>query len=142
MWEYVIYSISFVIGTFVSDYLCSTVFESSRKVRQILFELVLFLIISNYLLFNTIVYENIFLVAFIYFLFSSISMIFSRVIGFLVFDRILLKIGFVKNDNNKNAIKLANNLMNKFSKREVINYFNISGFSKDLLNHLEKVLKE
>ena len=69
-------------------------------------------------------------------------MIFSRVIGFLIFDRALSKIGFVKNENSKNAIKLANQLMDKFSKREVINYFNLSGFSKDLLDHLEKVLKE
>jgi hypothetical protein len=69
-------------------------------------------------------------------------MIFSRVLGFLIFDRILLKVSFIKNENTKNAIKLANTLMNKFSKREVINYFYISGFSKDLIEHLEKVLKE
>ncbi|MFA5303460.1 MAG: hypothetical protein WC393_02900 [Candidatus Nanoarchaeia archaeon] len=142
MWEYILYSIFFVIGTVLSDYLCSTVFESSRKVRQIVFEIILFLIISNYLLFNTKVSENVLIVSFIYFFFSFISMIFSRVMGFLVFDRVLLKMGFVKNDNNKNAITLANKLMAKFSKREVINYFNSSGFSKDLIEHLEKVLKE
>jgi sugar phosphate permease len=142
VWDYIIYSIFFVVGTLLADYLCSLVFESSRKAGQVLFEIILFLIISNYLLLNTIVSQNSFILAFVYLFFSFISMIFSRVIGFLIFDRALSKIGFVKNENSKNAIKLANQLMDKFSKREVINYFNLSGFSKDLLDHLEKVLKE
>jgi sugar phosphate permease len=142
MWEYIIYSLLFVIGTIISDYLCSTIFESSRKVRQLIFEIIIFLIISNYLLLNTKISDNFFIISFVYFFFSFLSMTFSRVLGFLIFDKVLLKVDFIKNDFNKNALSLANKLMNKFSKREVINYFNISGFSKDFLNHLEKVLNE
>ncbi|MDD4352922.1 MAG: hypothetical protein PHN56_00540 [Candidatus Nanoarchaeia archaeon] len=141
MWEYIIYSVLFVLGTLIADYLCSIMFESSRKIFQTLFEIVLFLIVSNYLLLSTKI-SNEYIISFLYLFFSFISMIFSRVLGFLIFNRALSKIGFVKNENSKNTIKLANNLMNKFSKREVINYFNISGFSKDILEHLEKVLKE
>jgi sugar phosphate permease len=142
MWEYIIYSIFFVFGTFLADYLCSIIFESHRKAVQIVFEIILFLAISNYLLLSSKVSQNAFIIAFLYFFFSFLSMIFSRVLGFLIFDRALSKIGFAKNENSKNAIKLAKNLMAKFSKREVIDFFNGAGFSKDLVEHLDKVLKE
>jgi sugar phosphate permease len=142
MWEYIIYSVFFVLGTFLADYLCSIIFESSKKAIQIFFEIILFLAISNYLLLIAKVSQNPFIIVFLYFFFSFLSMIFSRVMGFLIFDRALSKMGFIKNENNKNAIKLAKNLTGKFSKREVINYFNSSGFSKDLIEHLDKVLKE
>lgn len=142
MIEYIFYSVLFVIGTFGADFLCSFLFESERKISQLFFEIIIFLIVSNYLLFSVYSYENFFLVGFIYLFFSFLSMVFSRVLGFLVFSRVLGKIGFAKNNYSKSSIRLASRLIDRFSKREVINYFDLAGFPRDFLEHLEKTLKE
>ena len=142
MWEYIIYSILFVLGTLIADYLCSVMFENSRKLKQAAFEIILFLVVSNYLLVTTKVSGNQFVIAFLYFFYSFLSMIFSRVLGFLIFSRALSKVSFNKNEISKSSLKLAKNLSAKLSKREVLDYFRLSGFSAEFVEHLDKVLKE
>jgi len=142
VWDYIIYSVLFIFGTILADYLCSLIFEGVRKALQLLFEIVLFLIIVNYLLFTTVSSTNPVIIGFLYFFFSFLSMIFSRVIGFLVFGRIISKVFFKNNEYSKSTIKLAKSLRSKISKKQLLQHFESSGFSKDLVDHLRKVLKE
>jgi len=141
MWEYILYSFLFISGTFLADYLCSFILERGRGIKQMVFEVLSFLIVSNYLLFSTSSSGGFFQTAFVYFFYSFISMIFSRVLGFLIISKALAKVGFGKNDSDKSALKLAKRLFERFSKDEVIDYFKSSGYSDDFISHLDKVLK-
>jgi sugar phosphate permease len=141
MWEYILYSFLFVCGTFLADYLCSFILEKGRGLKQVIFEILIFLLVSNYLLFKTSLSGGFFQAAFVYFFYSFISMVFSRVLGFLIISKALAKVGFGRNDLNKSALKLAKKLSNKLGKDELIDYFKSSGYSSDFINHLEKTLK-
>ncbi|MDD2678637.1 MAG: hypothetical protein PHT91_04050 [Candidatus Nanoarchaeia archaeon] len=140
--EQIIYSVLFIAGIFFADFMCSLIFESKRKGVQLIFEIVLFLVVANYFLFSTLSSGNALFLGFLYFFFSFLSMLFSRVIGFLVFSRVLSKVDFFKNDLTKSNLRLANSLLSKLSKDEVVSYFKKSGFSKAFVEHLKKVLKE
>ena len=138
----IISSIIVILGIFLGDYLCSLIFSSAKKIRNFLIEIILFLIIINLFLFNITVADNLFVQSLIYFLVSFVSIITSRSIAFLLFNKGLINVFFKHNSFNSKAIKLAKLLSNKLSKSDIVAFFKNAGFSTSFLIHLKKVLKD
>lgn len=142
MIESIISSLVVITAVILGDYLSSLVFGTLKGAKEVIVEILLFLVLLNLLLGSVLVPDDLFVKLFVYFLVSFVSIISSKSIVFLVFRKVPDKLGFKKNPFNSSAIKLAYLLNKKFTKEQVISYFKNSGFSSSFLNHLDKTLKE
>jgi hypothetical protein len=140
--ESIISSLVVIIGVLLGDYLSSLVFSSVKDVKGIMFEILLFLVLLNIFLFNILIVDVFIVQLFVYFLVSFVSIIASRAVVFLLFNRVLKRFSFKRNHFNSNAVKLAKLLNKKFTKKDLIRLFRKAGFSSGFAEHLNRTLKE
>lgn len=132
--------LSVFIGVLFGDYISSVVFGSVKGLKELLIEVVLFLVLFNLFVFNILIVDELIVQLIVYFLVSFVSIISSKSFVFLLFRKVS-KLVFKKNEFNIKCIKLSKLLNKKLNKEDVVELFKKSGFGTAFVNHLNKVLK-
>ncbi len=138
----IISSLVVITAVFLGEYLTSLVFGSVKGFKQLITELILFLIVLNMFLYSIIIADDILVQLFVYFLVSFVSIIVSKTIVFLIFKTLPEKVFYKRKEFNSSLILLAKLLNKKLSRSDVIKLFRKAKFSPALIEHLEAVLKD
>lgn len=138
----IVSNIIVILGIFTGEFVSSLVFKTVKGVKELILEILLFIVIINLFFYSTIVIDNIIFQLLLYFFFSFIAVIASRTILFLIFRKSASVPKFKSIKGNRNSLRLAKRLSEKISKSQVIELFRKSGYSSSFIKHLESILKE